>query len=87
MKIDKLKRVAASATAAAVLLLVILISVMMYQIVQIKVKEKEINAIKSEIARLEEKKEQLEDDIDIWLSEWKIEERSRELGYKFEGDK
>lgn len=87
MTIEKLKKVAASATAAAVLLLVILIAVMVYQLVAIKSKEKEINAIKAEIARLEQRSERLEDDIDIWLSEWKIEERARELDYKRKGDK
>lgn len=87
MEIEKLKKVAASATASAVLLLVILISIMVYQLVAIKSKEKEINAIKEEIARLEREDEQLENDIDIWLSEWKIEERARELEYIKKGDK
>lgn len=87
MKIEKLKKVAASATAAAVLLLVILISIMVYQLVAIKAKENEINAVKAEIARLEEQDKQLEDDIEIWLSEWKIYERARELEYIKKGDK
>lgn len=87
MKIEKLKKVAASATAAAVLLLVILISIMLYQLVAIKAKENEINAVKAEIARLEEQDKQLEDDIEIWLSEWKIYERARELEYIKKGDK
>lgn len=82
MKIDKLKRIAASVTAAAVLLLVILLSIMVYQIVYIKAKEREINALESEIERLEKQNEQTEDNIEIWLSEWKIKERARELNYK-----
>lgn len=82
MKIDKLKRIAASVTAAAVLLLVILLSIMVYQIVYIKAKEREINALESEIERLEKQNEQTEDNIAIWLSEWKIKERARELNYK-----
>ncbi|MDY4186527.1 MAG: septum formation initiator family protein [Candidatus Borkfalkiaceae bacterium] len=87
MKIEKLKKVAASATAAAVLLLVILISVMVYQLISIKAKENEINRIKAEIARLEEQDKELEDNIDIWLSDWKIYERARELEYIKKGDK
>lgn len=60
---------------------------MVYQLVAIKAKENEINAVKAEIARLEEQDKQLEDDIEIWLSEWKIYERARELEYIKKGDK
>lgn len=60
---------------------------MVYQMGIINGKKARIDELKQEIAVLEEKKEQTEDDIELWLCEWKIKERANELGYLYETDK
>ena len=87
MTLEKLQKIAAAITASAVLLLFILISVMVYQMTVINAKKAEIDRLKAEIAVLEEEKKNTQADIDLWLSDWKIEERLRELGYIDSTDK
>ncbi len=82
MSLEKLKRVAASATAAAVLLLVILISVMIYQMASLNQKNARKAELEQEIIQLQKEKEQTTDSIDLWLCDWKIRERALKLGYK-----
>ena len=43
--------------------------------------------LNEQIKQLEEQKNGTQDDIDKWLSEWKIIERARELDYIFPDDK
>ncbi|MBR1867094.1 MAG: septum formation initiator family protein [Clostridia bacterium] len=52
----------------------------MIQLVAMGVKKAEVERLKGEIARLEEERDDLEDEIDLWLQDWKIEERARQLG-------
>lgn len=82
VSLEKLKRVAASATAAAVLLLVILISVMIYQMASLNQKNARKAELEQEIIQLQKEKEQTTDSIDLWLCDWKIRERALKLGYK-----
>lgn len=39
-----------------------------------------------EIKRLEQENKETQNDIDLWLSNWKIIERARELDYNFPDD-
>ena len=87
MSPEKKRKIAAAATASMVLLLFILIAVMIYQMVTINVKKQKLDALNEQIEQLEEQKNGTQDDIDKWLSEWKIIERARELDYIFPDDK
>lgn len=60
---------------------------MVYQMIAIKNIRRQIDALNKEISELEAEKEQTEDKIELWLSDWKIEERQRELGWVYEQDK
>lgn len=87
MSPEKKRKIAAAATASMVLLLFILIAVMIYQMVTLNVKKTKLDALKAQIKQLETQQENTQNDIDRWLSEWKIIERARELDYVFPDDK
>lgn len=87
MPAEKIKRLIVSSVVTAVLLLFILLSIMVYQMIAIKNTRRQIDALNQEISELEAEKEQTEDKIELWLSDWKIEERQRELGWVYEQDK
>lgn len=87
MTLEKLQKITASVTASAVLLLFILVATMVYQMGIINGKRAKIEELKQEIALLEEQKQQTENDIEIWLSDWKLKERANELGYIYTTDK
>ncbi len=87
MPAEKIKRLIVSSVVTAVLLLFILLSIMVYQMIAIKNTRRQIDALNKEISELEAEKEQTEDKIELWLSDWKIEERQRELGWVYEQDK
>ena len=84
---QKLRRVVAASVVIAVLLLSILLTFMVYQMIMISVKKREIDELNKQIQLLEEQKKQTEDKIEIWLSDWKIEERARELEWYYPADK
>ena len=50
-------------------------------------KRAKIEQLNAEIATLRQQNEEVQNDIDRWLNEWKIEERANELGYVYERDK
>jgi len=58
-----------------------------YSQLELKNTRRQIDALNKEISELEAEKEQTEDKIELWLSDWKIEERQRELGWVYEQDK
>ncbi|MBR1968390.1 MAG: hypothetical protein IKA11_03230 [Clostridia bacterium] len=87
MTLEKLQKITASVTASAVLLLFILVAIMVYQMGIINGKRAKIEELKQEIALLEEQKQHTENDIEIWLSDWKLKERANELGYIYTTDK
>ena len=84
---DKKRKLIVASTATMVLLLFILIAVMIYQMVSINGKKAKIEQLKQQIEQLKEEQEELTDDIDVWISKWKIEERARELKYVYPEDK
>ena len=84
---DKKRNLIAATTASMVLLLFILVGVWLFQLVNINTKKAKIEDLKKQIAELTEEQNQLTDDIDLWVSQWKIEERARELKYVFPDDK
>ena len=84
MEEQKLRKIIAVSVSAAVILLVILISVMVYQMVMLRAGQKNVEALNAEIAMLEDQKEDLERRIDVWQTDWKIDERARELGWLYD---
>lgn len=86
MNESKLKRIVAALTVGAVLLLVILLSIMVYQLVSISVRNKQIEALRAEIASYEKMIEDGEIENDIREDDWWKERRARELGYKLPSD-
>lgn len=76
------KRLTAAITAAAVFLIVVLTTVLTVQIVIIKNRKKELDRLTEIEEEYIEKKQQLEDDIELWLEEWKIVEQARLYGYR-----
>ena len=60
---------------------------MVYQMVAIGAKKREIDALNKQIEILKQQKEDTENKIDYWLSDWKIEERARELEWYYPSDK
>ena len=87
MTLEKLQRIAAAVTSSAVLLLFILVGTLVYQMSIINGKRAKIEQLNAEIATLRQQNEEVQNDIDRWLNEWKIEERANELGYVYERDK
>ena len=76
----KMRRLVAAGSSMAVMIVVALVAIWVIQLVAMGVKKAEVERLKGEIARLEEERDDLEDEIDLWLQDWKIEERARQLG-------
>lgn len=87
MPAEKLKKLIVSSVVTAVLLLFILLSIMVYQMISIKTLQNEIDALEEQKQELLLEKSETEDQIEIWLSEWKIDEKARELGWVYKQDK
>ncbi len=87
MPAEKLKKLIVSSVVTAVLLLFILLSIMVYQMIALRNVQNKIDGLNEQIAALEAEKAETEDEIELWLSDWKIEERQRELGWVYEKDK
>ena len=84
MEEQKLKKIIAVSVSAAVILLVVLIAVMVYQMILLGNGKKNVERLNAEIQTLEEQKEDLKKQIDIWQTDWKIDERARELGWLYD---
>ena len=83
---SKFKKIVSALTVGAVMLLVILSSILVYQLISIKVRRNQIAELENQIAYYnqlteEERKEQ----ENRYKLSWIIN-RARELGYKFEDD-
>lgn len=81
------KNILTAFLSSGVLLLIVLVSVLVYQYALMGKTRAKINDLKQEIEVLEDQNAETQDDIDIWLNEWKITERANELGYLYGEDK
>ena len=86
MEETRKKRLTAAASAMSVIVLFMLILVLSYQIVSMVVKTKTRDRLKAEIARYEQEIKDAEENVDLWMQEWKIEERARQLNYVYKQD-
>ena len=86
MSENKLKRLVAAGTATGVIVLFVLIAVMVYQLISMGTKKREAERLQSEITELQKEIEDGENEIEIWLKRWKIEERARQKGYIYKND-
>lgn len=83
MEEQKLRKIVAAAVSSALILLAVLLSVMIYQMILLGNGQKKIDELNAEIAELQEEKKDMQNRIEIWQTDWKIDERARELGYLF----
>ncbi len=60
---------------------------MIYQMIAIKIANDKVDAINQEIEIIRQENEEKQDEIDLWLNDWKIEEKARELGWLYGSDK
>lgn len=80
---QKLRKIVAAVVSTAIILLVVLLSVMIYQMILLGNAEQKVNALNAEIQSLESEKEDVQNRIDLWQTDWKIDERARELGWLY----
>lgn len=83
---EKRRRTKVAIIVGAILLLVILLAVMLYQIIAIQVKKRDLNELNAKIEYYRELKETGEDVLEIRSTREWIERRARELGYVFIND-
>ncbi|MBQ9513723.1 MAG: hypothetical protein IJR66_01910 [Clostridia bacterium] len=83
---QKAKRVIVASTVGAVLLLFILLSVMVYQIVKIRIEKKRYDELVTICEEYKNLNEEGKKTIEARSSYWWIVQRARELGYVFDGD-
>ena len=87
MEEQKLRKIIAVSVSAAVILLVVLVAIMIYQMVLLENGRKKVVELNQEIILLEEQKQDLENRIEVWQTDWKIDERARELGWLYDTTK
>ncbi|MBQ8197715.1 MAG: hypothetical protein IJZ73_06655 [Clostridia bacterium] len=79
---SKLKKVISAVTVGAVMLMVILVSVLVYQLISIKVKRNQIAELENRIAYYNQlTEEERKENQYRYELDW-IENRARELGYR-----
>ncbi len=76
---SKMRRLVSAGTVMAEILFVVLIAFLVYQLVVMGAKKSKIEKLQTEITELQEEKKNLENEIDLWQQEWKIEERARQI--------
>ena len=82
MEKERAKRLVVASVASAVVFFAVLMVISVYQMICLKKLNEEYANLCKEEQKLEEEREQLEDGIDLWLQEWKVEETARKYGYK-----
>lgn len=74
-----------SSTIAAVVLMFFLICVLVYQVCMISVYKKRERSLNAQISRLQNTIENTSDELEIWMSNEKIEEIATIMGLKKDG--
>lgn len=86
MEKSKAERLIVAITAGAVLLVVILVSVLVYQLISINVKNRQVAELEAKIAEYNQLIEDGENVKEARSMRWWIEQRARELGYILKTD-
>lgn len=92
MEKSKAQRLIVSITAGAVLLITILVSVLVYQLISINQKNRQVAELEAKIAEYNQLIEESKDvydartQVDLNGRRWWIEQRARELGYVLRTD-
>jgi len=76
------RRLVSAGVAAAVTLLVFLLAVIVFQMICLLQAKKELSDLKKTEKEYERAINETQDEIDLWLEEWKIEEAARKYGYR-----
>lgn len=84
---ERKERLVQAGTVIAVMLMILLLGVLIYQLRVMAVKKAQIAELEKQIEELIEERDNSQSDIEMWLAEWKIEERARQLGYIKRNDK
>lgn len=77
---QKKRRVFSAILSGAIMLIVILVAVLVYQLVGILERKKQIELLNEKIAILTEDIENVKSEIESWGYDWKIELAEREQG-------
>ncbi len=77
---DKMRRVITACVSAATVLLVFLLGFLIYQWIEIGIKNKKIKEIEQEIAVLEQVNGELGEDLEYYKSEFYLQWRLQEMG-------
>ena len=72
--------------AAAVVLLAFLLVVIAFQMVCLLQAKKELSDLQKTEKEYERLINETQDEIDVWLEEWKIEEAARKYGFRKNAD-
>jgi hypothetical protein len=83
---ERLKRLVSASVVTAVFLLVILLTILVYQMVCLSQAKKELAELQEAKQHYQELKEKQEDEITLWLEDWKIEEAARKYGFRKNGN-
>ena len=83
---SKFKKVVVASIVGAIMLIVILVSVILYQVITMSTYVRERNALLDEITTLERLIDENADEALIRQTKEWIEDRARELGYKYKDD-
>lgn len=83
----KLRKVVAASVSTAVVLLIVLLSFMIYQMFMIGERKRMLDENTQKIERIKQENADTSDKIEIWLSQWKIEEAAREKGWYYDKEK
>lgn len=87
MNESKMKKIIGASVACGILLLSILLSITLYQIILRVRTSQQIERLEEQKRQLQEERKNTEDEIEIWMQDWKIDEIARELGYYYGDDK
>lgn len=82
MERERAKRLVVASVSTAVVFLAVLMMVAAYQMICLVQQKKEYEALCEEEAKYLQMKEETENEIDLWLQEWKIEEAARKYGFR-----